>query len=77
MTFIYSTIIGLTHERLKLSEFRKTRKHVNQGKNRMLRALFVISKATFTKTTITPKFTNTFSLKNFSATIIDQCSIFI
>ena len=69
MTFIYSTIIGLTHERLKLSEFRKTRKHVNQGKNRMLRALFVISKATFTKTTITPKFTNTFSLKNFSATI--------
>ena len=68
MTFIYSTIIGLTLF-IKLSEFRKTRKHVNQGKNRMLRALFVISKATFTKTTITPKFTNTFSLKNFSATI--------
>ena len=68
MTFIYSTIIGLTHERLKLSEFRKTRKHVIRVKIECW-ALFVISKATFTKTTITPKFTNTFSLKNFSATI--------
>ena len=64
--------MGLTHERLKLSEFRKTRKHVNQGKTECW-ALFVISKATFTKTTIKPKFTNTFSLKNFSP--IDQCSV--
>ena len=38
------------------------------------RALFVISKATFTKTAIKPKFMNRFSLKIFNA-IIYQCSI--
>ena len=57
----------------RLSQFRKTRKHVNQGKTQR-RALFVISKATFTKTAIKPKFVNKLSLKIFSATIY-QCSI--
>ena len=42
----------------------------------MLHILFVsvISKATFTKTAIKPKFPNKFSLKNFSAAI-HQCTI--
>ena len=38
------------------------------------RALFVISKATFTKTAIKPKFMNRFSFEIFSASIY-QCSI--
>ena len=37
-------------------------------------ALFVISKATFTKTAIKPKFVDRFSLKNLSAAI-DQCTV--
>ena len=40
----------------------------------MLRALFVISKVSLTKTAIKPKFVIRFSLKNFSAAI-DQCTI--
>ena len=37
-------------------------------------ALFVISKATFTKTASKPKFVDRFSFKKFSAAI-DQCSL--
>ena len=40
----------------------------------MLRALFVISKVSLTKTAIKPKFVIRFSLKNFRAAI-DQCTI--
>ena len=57
----------------RLARLRKTRKHVNHGKTQCW-ALFVISKATFTKTAIKPKFGDTFPWKNFSAAI-DQFTI--
>ena len=44
----------------RLQAFRKTWKHVNLGKTQCW-ALFVISKATLTKTAIKPKFDNKFS----------------
>ena len=56
-----------------LGRFRKARNRVNRGKTQCW-ALFVISKATFTKTAIKPKFHDRFPLKNFSAAI-DQCAI--
>ena len=56
-----------------LGRFRKARNRVNRGKTQCW-ALFVISKATFTKTAITPKFHDRFPLKNFSVAI-DQCAI--
>ena len=58
----------------RLQRFRKTRKHMNRGKTRSW-AIFVISKATFTKTVIEPKFDDRLFLKNFSAAI-DQCTIY-
>ena len=69
MTFIHSTrakrkytgAISKKHENMRIS---KTK----------CRAPFVISKATFTKTAIKPKFVDRFSLKNFSATI-DHCTV--
>ena len=57
----------------RLQPFRKTWKHVNLGKTQCW-ALFVISKAAFTKTAIKPKFDDTFSLKTFRAAV-DQCTI--
>ena len=58
----------------RLQRFRKTRKHMNRGKTRSW-AIFVISKAAFTKTVIEPKFDDRLFLKNFSAAI-DQCTIY-
>ena len=58
----------------RLQRFRKTAKHMNRGKTQCW-AIFVISKATFTKTVIEPKFDDRLFLKNFSAAI-DQCSIY-
>ena len=57
----------------RFAPFRKTRKHVNRGQTQCW-ALFVISKATFTKTAIKPNLDDRFSLKNFDAAI-DQCTI--
>ena len=57
----------------RFAPFRKTRKHVNRGQTQCW-ALFVISKATFTKTAIKPNLDDRFSLKNFD-TAIDQCTI--
>ena len=57
----------------RLGWLRKTWKHTNQGKTQWW-ALSVISKATFTKTAIKPKFFGKFPLKFFS-TAIDQCTI--
>ena len=57
----------------RFAPFRKTRKHVNRGQTQCW-ALFVISKATFTKTAIKPHLDDRFSLKNFDAAI-DQCTI--
>ena len=70
MTLIHSIRLNTS----RLVRFRKTRIHVNQGKTQCW-ALFLISKATFTKTEIKPKFVESFSLKNFSAAI-DQCTKF-
>ena len=52
----------------RFAPFRKTRKHVNRGQTQCW-ALFVISKATFTKTAIKPNLDDRFSLKNFDAAI--------
>ena len=57
----------------RLARFLKTRKHVNQGKTQCW-ALFVISKATFTKTAIKPKFVDRFSVKKFSAKIAQEAN---
>ena len=57
----------------RLARFRKTQKHVNRGQTQCW-ALFVISKATFTKTAIKPNLDDRFSLKNFDAAV-DQCTI--
>ena len=57
----------------RLARFRKTWKHVNPGKTQCW-VLWVILKATFTKTANKTKFVDRFSLKNFSAAI-DQCTI--
>ena len=57
----------------QLNVSRLTRKHVNSCKTQCW-ALFVISKATFTKRMIKPKFDSRFSLKIFSDAI-DQSTI--
>ena len=56
-----------------LVRFRKTMKTHGISRTQCW-TLFVISKATLTKTAIKPKFVDIFSLKNFSAAI-DQCTI--
>ena len=64
------------YNRLKantLARFRKTMKPHGISRTQC-RTLFVISKATFTKTAIKPKFVDRFSLKN-SRAAIDRCTI--
>ena len=55
---------------IRLTGFRKTMKTCESVKSN---ALFLISRATFTKTAINPKFVDRFSLENLSAAI-DQCT---
>ena len=65
---INSTLGFAVNNRLKAStlvQFWKTRKRVNQGKTQCW-ALFVISKATLTKTAIKPKFFKNFQCYNRS-----------
>ena len=57
----------------RLARFRNTRKRMNQGETQCW-ALFVISKATYTKTAIKTKFVDRF-FKNFFITLTDHCTI--
>ena len=61
------------YNRLNTSRLARFRKNMKISKTQCW-ALFVISKATFTKTAVKPQFLNRFSLKTFSAAI-DQCTI--
>ena len=74
-TFVFQITLNALYNQLKanrLARFRKTWNHVNLGKTQCW-ALFVIYKATFTKTVIKPKFDDRFSLKNFSD-VIGHCT---
>ena len=57
----------------RLARFRNPRKRMNQGETQCW-ALFVISKATYTKTAIKTKFVDRF-FKNFFITLTDHCTI--
>ena len=60
----------------RLAQIQKRRKRVNLGKMQC-RALFVIFKATFTKTAIKPKFDDRFSLKISVIQCTIKCPIFM